>query len=126
MRTILIIGLLIGLLAGFLLSGQVATSQEEPFPAASSRGAGTVSDRRAFDVSPPIIGQRNGHLMDSDVRRRTARNGAGSGSRSKSVSLEPSPSPSTGRDIARMRVPPTIPAPGRGFKITTICLVIDR
>ena len=50
MRTLLIIGLL-SLLAGFLLSGRVATSQEEPSHV-GSRGAWKVSDRWAFDISP--------------------------------------------------------------------------
>jgi len=40
MRTLLIISLLIGLLAGFLLSGQVATSQEEHFPTSAPEGRG--------------------------------------------------------------------------------------
>ena len=51
MRTLLIIGLLVGLLAGFLLSGRVATSQEEHFPRRLQRGV-EVSDRWAFDISP--------------------------------------------------------------------------
>ncbi len=105
MRTSLILGLLIGLLAGFLLSGQMATSQEEPFPMP------TPEERGRFQIAghstyPPL-------LLDSETGTSWILMSASEGEERRWVwepieigVLEPSPSPSTGRDIARMQAPP--------------------
>lgn len=108
MRTSLILGLLVGLLAGFLLSGQVATSQEEPFPMP------TLEERGRFQIAghstyPPL-------LLDSETGTSWILMSATEGEERRWVwepidisVLEPSPSPSTGRDIARMLAPPHPP-----------------
>jgi hypothetical protein len=105
MRTSLILGLLIGLLAGFLISGQVATSQEEPFPIP------TPEERGRFQIAghstyPPL-------LLDSETGTSWILMSASDGEEERRWVwepieigvLEPSPSPSTGRDIARMQAP---------------------
>lgn len=104
MRTLLIIGLLIGLLAGFLLSGQVATSQEEhfPTPAAEGRGRFQIAGHSTY---PPL-------LLDSETGTSWILMSESDGEERHWVwepieigALEPSPSPSRGRDIVRMQVP---------------------
>jgi hypothetical protein len=94
MRMLSIIGLLIGLLAGFLLSGQVAISQEDPFPTSTPEGRGRFQIA-GHSTYPPL-------LLDSEERRwvwEPIEIGA----------LESSPSPGRGRDIVRMQVPPRRP-----------------
>ena len=105
MRTSLILGLLIGLLAGFLLSGQVATSQEEPFPPPAPEGRGRFQIA-GHSTYPPL-------LLDSETGTSWILMSASDGEERRWVwepiemgVLEPSPSPSTGRDIARMLAPP--------------------
>ena len=107
MRTSLIVGLLIGLLAGFLVSGQVATSQEEPFPMPGPEG------RRRFQIAghstyPPL-------LLDSETGTSWILMSTAEGEDRHWVwepieigALPPSPSQSTGREIARM---PELPRP---------------
>jgi hypothetical protein len=105
MRPSLIFGLLIGLLAGLLLSGQRATSQEEPFPmpAAEGRGRFQIAGHSTY---PPL-------LLDSDTGTSWILMSTADGEERRWVwepieisGLEPSPSPSTGRDIAQTPVPP--------------------
>ena len=105
MRTLLIIGLLIGLLAGFLLSGQVATSQEEPFPTTTPEGRGRFQIA-GHSTYPPL-------LLDSETGTSWILMSESDGEERRWVwepieigALEPSPSPSRGRDIVRMQVPP--------------------
>ena len=105
MRTLLIIGLLIGLLAGFLLSGQVATSQEEPFPTTTPEGSGRFQIA-GHSTYPPL-------LLDSETGTSWILMSESDGEERRWVwepieigALEPSPSPSRGRDIVRMQVPP--------------------
>ena len=104
MRISLITGLLIGLLAGFLVSGQVATSQEEPFPptTAEERGRFQIAGHSTY---PPL-------LVDSATGTAWILMSTSDGEERRWVwepidiaILEPSPSPSTGRDIARMQAP---------------------
>lgn len=105
MRTSLVLGLLIGLLAGFLLSGRVATSQEEPFPLPTPEGRGRFQIA-GHSTYPPI-------LLDSETGTSWILMSASDGEERRWV-WEPieigvpelSPSPSTGRDIARMQAPP--------------------
>jgi hypothetical protein len=108
MRTSLILILLVGLLAGFLLSGQVATSQEEPFPMPPLEGRGRFQIA-GHSTYPPL-------LLDSETGTSWILMSATDGEESRWVwepieisVLEPSPSPSTGRDIARMLAPPQPP-----------------
>lgn len=108
MRTSLILGLLVGLLAGFLLSGQVATSQEEPFPMPASEGRGRFQIA-GHSTYPPL-------LLDSETGTSWILMSATEGEERRWVwepidisVLEPSPSPSTGRDVARMLAPPQTP-----------------
>jgi hypothetical protein len=108
MRTSLILGLLVGLLAGFLLSGQVATSQEEPFPMPTLEGRGRFQIA-GHSTYPPL-------LLDSETGTSWILMSATEGEERRWVwepieisVLEPSPSPSTGRDIARMLAPPHPP-----------------
>jgi hypothetical protein len=105
MRTSLIIGLLLGLLAGFLLSGEVATSQEEPFslPTPEGRARFQIAGHSTY---PPL-------LLDSETGTSWILMSTSDGEERRWVwepieigVLEPSPSPSTGRNIARMLVPP--------------------
>ena len=105
MRTSLIVGLLIGLLAGFLLSGRAATSQEEPFPPATPEGRGRFQIA-GHSTYPPL-------LLDSDTGTSWILMSASDGEERRWVwepieigILEPSPSPSMGREIARMQAPP--------------------
>jgi hypothetical protein len=104
MRTSLIVGLLLGLLAGFLVSGQVATSQEEPFPPTNpeERGRFQIAGHSTY---PPL-------LLDSATGTSWILMSASDGEERRWVwepidigVLESSPSPSTGRDIARMQTP---------------------
>jgi hypothetical protein len=105
MRTSLILGLLIGLLAGFVLSGQVATSQEEslPMPSPEARGRFQIAGHSTY---PPL-------LLDSETGTAWILMSAADGEERRWVwepieidVLAPSPSPSTGRDIARLPTPP--------------------
>jgi hypothetical protein len=105
MRTALIVGLLIGLLAGFLLSGRVATSQEEPFsvPGSEERGRFQIAGHSTY---PPL-------LLDSETGTSWILLSDSDGEERRWVwepievgVLEPSPSPSMGRDIARLPAPP--------------------
>jgi hypothetical protein len=105
MRMLSIVGLLIGLSAGFLLSGQVATSQEEPLPPS------TPEERGRFQIAghstyPPL-------LLDSETGTSWILLSESDGEERRWVwepieigALEPSPAPGMGRDIVRMRVPP--------------------
>jgi hypothetical protein len=104
MRTSLILSLLIGLLAGFLLSGQVATSQEEPFPGPNLEGRGRFQIA-GHSTYPPL-------LLDSETGTSWILMSASDGEERRWVwepieigVPEPSPSPSIGRDIARMPAP---------------------
>ena len=110
MRTISIIGLLIGLLAGFLLSGQVATSQEEPFPTPAPEGRGRFQIAGHSTYPPLLLDSETGNswilLSESDgEERRWVWEPIEIGV------LEPSPSPSQGRDVVRRQVPPQRPRP---------------
>jgi hypothetical protein len=105
MRTTLIVGSLIGLLAGFLLSGQVATSQEEPFPPSTAEGRGRFQIA-GHSTYPPL-------LLDSETGNSWILMSQSDGEERRWVwepielgALEQSPSPSRGRDIARMQAPP--------------------
>ena len=105
MRMSLIVGLLIGLLAGFMLSGQVATSQEEPFPMPTPEGRGRFQIA-GHSTYPPL-------LLDSETGTSWILMSAADGEERRWVwepieigVPEPSPSPSTGRDIARTQPPP--------------------
>ena len=105
MRMSLIVGLLIGLLAGFFLSGQVATSQEEPFPPTTPEGRGKYQIA-GHSTYPPL-------LLDSETGNSWILMSEADGEERRWVwepieigVLEPSPSPSRGRDIARMQGPP--------------------
>jgi hypothetical protein len=106
MRTSLIIGLLIGLLAGFMLSGRVATSQEEPFPLPNPEGRGRFQIAGHSTYPPLLLDSETGtswilmSTSDDGEERRWVWEPIELGV------LEPSPSPSTGRDIARMPAPP--------------------
>jgi hypothetical protein len=107
MRTSLIIGLLIGLLAGFLLSGQVATSQEEHFPTLAPEGRGRFQIA-GHSTYPPL-------LLDSETGTSWILMSESDGEERRWVwepieigALESSPSPSRGRDIVRMQVPPQL------------------
>jgi hypothetical protein len=104
MRTSLIFGLLIGMLAGFLLSSQVATSQEEPFPmpAPEARGRFQIAGHSTY---PPL-------LLDSETGTSWILMSTTDGEERRWVwepielgAFEPSPSPSAGRDIARLPAP---------------------
>ena len=100
MRASLIVVLLIGLLAGFLLSGQVATSQEEPFPIPGPEG------RWRFQIAghstyPPL-------LLDTETGTSWILMSTAEGEDRHWVwepieigELPPSPSQNAGRDIAR-------------------------
>jgi hypothetical protein len=105
MRTSLIVSLLVGLLAGFLLSGQVATSQEEPFPIPTSEGRGRFQIA-GHSTYPPL-------LLDSETGTSWILMSTTDGEERRWVwepielgVLEPSPSQSMGRDIARTPAPP--------------------
>src|SRR5215813_14912467 len=108
MRTTLIVGLLIGLLAGFLLSGQVATSQEEPFPPSTpeARGRFQIAGHSTY---PPL-------LLDSETGNSWILMSASDGEERRWV-WEPiemgvppqSPSQSKGRDVVRLPQPPQHP-----------------
>jgi hypothetical protein len=105
MRTSLIVGLLMGLLAGLLLSGQVATSQEEPFPPTTPEGGGKFQIAGHSTYPPLLLDSETGNswilMSDSDgEERRWVWEPIELGI------FEPSPSPSRGRDIARMQAPP--------------------
>jgi hypothetical protein len=105
MRTLLIIALLIGLLAGLLLSGQVATSQEEPFPATTPEGRGRFQIAGHSTYPPLLLDSETGTswilMSDSDgEERRWVWEPIEIGV------LEPSPAPSRGRDVVRMPAPP--------------------
>jgi len=105
MRTALIVGLLIGLLAGVLLSGQVATSQEEPFavPNPVERGRFQIAGHSTY---PPL-------LLDSETGISWILMSASDGEERHWVwepieagILEPGPSPGMRRDTARLPAPP--------------------
>lgn len=105
MRTVLIVSLLIGLLAGLLLSGQVATSQEEPFPGPNPEGRGRFQIA-GHSTYPPL-------LLDSETGTSWILMSASDGEERHWVwepievgALEPGPSPSRGRDIAQLTAPP--------------------
>src|SRR5262245_23702328 len=105
MRMLLIIGLLIGLLAGFLLSGQMATSQEESSSAAAPEGRGRFQIA-GHSTYPPL-------LLDSETGTSWILMSESDGEERRWVwepieigDLEPSSSPSRGRDIVRLQVPP--------------------
>jgi hypothetical protein len=107
MRMSLIVSLFIGLLAGFLLSGQVATSQEELFPMPGPEGRGRFQIA-GHSTYPPL-------LLDSETGTSWILMSSAEGEERHWVwepieigALPPSPSPSTGRDIART---PELPRP---------------
>ena len=113
MRTSLILGLLIGLLAGFLLSGQVATSQEEPFPMPNPEGRGRFQIA-GHSTYPPL-------LLDSETGTSWILMSASDGEERHWVwepieigVVEPTPSPSTGRDNA------LLPAPTTAYKMKLV------
>ena len=104
MRSLLIIGLLIGLLTGFLLSGQVATSQEEPLPATTPEGRGRFQIA-GHSTYPPL-------LLDSETGTSWILLSESDGEERRWVwepieigVPESNPSPGRGRDIARMQLP---------------------
>jgi hypothetical protein len=105
MHTALIVSLLIGLLAGFMLSGRVATSQEEPFavPNVEGRGRFQIAGHSTY---PPL-------LLDSETGTSWILMSASDGEERHWVwepieagALEPGPSPGMGRDIAQLPAPP--------------------
>jgi hypothetical protein len=105
MRTVSIVSLLIGLLAGFILSGQVATSQEEPFPVPNSEGRGRFQIA-GHSTYPPL-------LLDSESGTSWILMSASDGEERHWVwepielgVVEPGPSSNMGRDIARMPTHP--------------------
>ena len=105
MRISLILSLGLGLLLGFLLSNQVATSQEEPLPIPGREVHGRFQIA-GHSTYPPL-------LLDSETGNSWILMSASDGEERRWVwepiemgVLEPSPSPSTGRDIARMLAPP--------------------
>ena len=105
MRMSLILGLCVGLLAGFLLSGQVATSQEEALPLSTPEGRGRFQIA-GHSTYPPL-------LLDSETGTSWILMSTTDGEERRWVwepielgALEPSPSPSMGRDIARTPAPP--------------------
>jgi hypothetical protein len=105
MRTSLILGLLIGLLAGLLLSGRLATSQEEPLPMPAPEGRGRFQIA-GHSTYPPL-------LLDSETGNSWILMSSSDGEDRHWVwepielgVLAPSPSPSTGRDVARTPEPP--------------------
>ena len=105
MRTSLIGGLLIGLLGGFLLSGQMATSQEEPFPMTTPEGRGRFQIA-GHSTYPPL-------LLDSETGNSWILMSESDGEERRWVwepievgVIEPNPAPSRGRDVARMQAPP--------------------
>jgi hypothetical protein len=106
MRTPLIIGFSIGLLAGFILSGQVATSQEEPFPTPASDARGRFQIAGHSTYPPLLLDSETGTswiLMSTaidDEERRWVWEPIELGI------MEPMPSPSMGRDTARLPTPP--------------------
>jgi hypothetical protein len=105
MRLTLIIGLLSGLFAGFLLSGGVATSQEEPFAVPNPEGRGRFQIAGHSTYPPLLLDSETGTswilMSDSDgEERRWVWEPIEVGV------LEPSPTPGTGRDIARLPAPP--------------------
>jgi hypothetical protein len=107
MRTSLIVGLCIGLLAGFFLSGPVATSQEEPFPTPGPEGRGRFQIA-GHSTYPPL-------LLDSETGTSWILMSTAEGEERHWVwepielgALPPGPSQSTGRDIART---PELPRP---------------
>ena len=109
MRLSLIIGLLIGMLVGFFVSGQVATSQEEPFPMPEPEGRGRYQIA-GHSTYPPL-------LLDSETGNSWILMSTAEGEDRHWVwepielgVLSPSPSQSTGRDIART---PELPRPSR-------------
>jgi hypothetical protein len=100
MRMSLIVGLLLGLLAGFLLSGQVATSQEEPFPIPGAEGRGRFQIA-GHSTYPPL-------LLDSETGTSWILMSTAEGDVRQWVwepieigELPQSPPQNTGRDIAR-------------------------
>jgi hypothetical protein len=107
MRIALIVGSLIGLLAGFFVSGQVATSQEEPFstPEPEGRGRFQIAGHSTY---PPL-------LLDSETGTSWILMSTAEGEDRHWVwepielgALPPNPSQNTGRDIART---PGLPRP---------------
>ena len=95
MRMLSIVGLLIGLLAGFLLSGQVATSQEDPFPTSTPEGRGRFQIA-GHSTYPPL-------LLDSETGTSWILLSESDGEERRWVwepieigALESSPSPGTG------------------------------
>jgi hypothetical protein len=110
MRTLTIIGLLIGLLVGLLLGGQVAISQEEPFPTPPPEGRGRFQIAGHSTYPPLLLDTETGTswilLSESDgEERRWVWEPIELGA------LEPSPAPSQGRDVVRRQVPPQRPRP---------------
>jgi hypothetical protein len=105
MRMLSIVGLLIGLLAGLLLSGQVARSQEEPFPTSTPEGRGRFQIAGHSTYPPLLLDSETGTswilLSESDDEgRRWVWEPIEIGA------LESNPSPGRGREIVRMQVPP--------------------
>ena len=108
MRTSLILALLLGLLMGFLLSNQVATSQEEPLPIPGREGHGRYQIT-GHSTYPPL-------LLDSETGNSWILMSASDGEERHWV-WEPiemgtppqSPSQSRGRDVVRMLQPPPHP-----------------
>jgi hypothetical protein len=108
MRLSLVIGLLIGPMAGLFLSGQVATSQEDtlPLPGSEARGRFQIAGHSTY---PPL-------LLDSEtgmswILMSTADDGEERRWVWEPIELgvlPPSPSQNTGRDIARL---PEFPRP---------------
>jgi len=104
MRTALVLSLLIGLLAGFLLSGRVAISQEEPFAAPDPEGRGRFQIA-GHSTYPPL-------LLDSETGTSWILMSASDGDERHWVwepidadILEPSQSPGVGRDVAQGPAP---------------------
>jgi hypothetical protein len=105
MRTALIACLLIGLLAGFMLSGRVATSQEEPFAVPNPEGRGRFQIA-GHSTYPPL-------LLDSETGTSWILMSTSDGEARHWVwepieagILEPGTSPGLGRDMAQLPAPP--------------------
>jgi hypothetical protein len=108
MRMWSIMSLLMGLLVGFLLSGRVATSQEESFPSPAPEGRGRFQVAGHSTYPPLLLDSETGTswilLSESDGEERRwfwepIEIGA----------LESNPSPGTGREVVRLQAPPRSP-----------------
>ena len=105
MRTALVVSLLIGLLAGFLLSGRVAISQEEPFAALNPEGRGRFQIA-GHSTYPPL-------LLDSDTGTSWILTSASDGDERhwvwepiEAAILEPDSAPGMGREMVQVPAPP--------------------